>query len=172
MTPHMPSPGDLIGQLLEILDEEIRLLDLRRDQLAQLGSSLARRDETGTERLLDQIEQAQEAQQQTDARLASNRTMLAQTLGWTDGELRLADLIDALPAGVSIAVSQRRSRIIELAEQVKNENLKAAMVLAECAHLNHLMLQAIMPPATQVDTYGSGGHATWRSGAGLVDARG
>jgi hypothetical protein len=34
------------------------------------------------------------------------------------------------------------------------------------------MLQAIMPPATQVDTYGSGGHATWRSGAGLVDARG
>jgi flagellar biosynthesis/type III secretory pathway chaperone len=162
----------LIGQLLELLDEEIRILSLRQEQLARLSTCLASRDQETTERLLDEIEQTQARQQQTDARLASNRAELARMLEWDRGDLKLSQLIDALPGAVGIAVGQKRQRIIELAEKVKHENLRASMILTECAHLNQLMLQAFLPSGSQVTTYGNGGSATWRGAAGLVDARG
>jgi flagellar biosynthesis/type III secretory pathway chaperone len=172
MTPYAPSPRDLIGQLLELLDEEVRILDLRQEQLSHLSTCLASRDQQKTERLLDEIEQTQTMQQQIDARLAENRALLARMLQWERGDLKLSALIDALPGAVGIAIAEKRQRIIELAEKVKHENLRASMILAECAHLNQLMLQAFLPSASQVTTYGNGGSATWRGAAGLVDARG
>lgn len=172
MMPQTPSPRDLIGQLMDLLDEEIQVLDLRCEQLRRLSQYLAGRDEEATEQLLDEIERTQQAQQQTDARLAENRASLAEALDWDQGELKLSHLIDALPGPIGIAIAQRRERIIELANSLTHENLRASMILTECAHLNQLMLQAFLPSGSQVTTYGNGGSATWRGAAGLVDARG
>ncbi len=161
-----------IGRLLEVLDEEVVLLDLRVQQLQRLAMALAGRDEKITGALLEQIEQTQGRQEATDARLGRVRDALAGHLGWQDGPLRLGQLIGLLPGPIGLAIEQRRDRIIELADRLQRQNMQTAIMLSECVHLNRLLIQSLLPETAEVNTYGNQGSTVWRSGAGLVDARG
>jgi hypothetical protein len=160
-----------IGQMLGILDEEISLLALRRDQLEQLSRTILDRDDTAMERLLDEIEQAQQAQASADARLDAARAALAAELDVPAGELKLSGLVRRLPPHLALAVDYRRRQIIDLAQAVRRKNLEAAIILSECARINHLLMQSLFPAERSVTTYRQGGSSTWRSGAALVDAQ-
>ena len=172
MMAKTPSFESLIGQLLEVLDHEIALLALRYGQLQALEACLSSRDEARTETLLGEIEDAQAEQDRADERLAWVRSRLSPLMGRPDGKLRLGELAAQLPQTIGLAIEQRRGRIIELAGAVRSQNLRTAVVLSECAHLNHLLLQGLMPASSSVDTYASGGRSVWRSASGLIDARG
>jgi len=162
----------LIEELFDSLDEEIILLKRRIDLLKKLSPSMAGRDEHATEKVLDEIELTQVDQEQADRTLSNVRGLLADALGLDKNELKLSRLMEMLPPINCEPIRRRRKEIIELAEVLRMENLKAAVVLSECAHLNHLLMQSIMPRTSQVTTYGAGGTESWQSGASLVDAKG
>ena len=158
-----------IDELLGILDEEIELLDRKRSQLADLSAALVERDNDTTERLLEEIEQAQSAQESLDARLGGVRERLAETLGCAPHEVRLSRLAGELPLRHARAVADRRARIVDRAGALRTQHLKTALLLSECSRINGMLLQSMLPAAETVTTYGAGGTETWRGEAGLMD---
>jgi len=162
----------LIDELTGRLDEVIALLADRIDQLKRLGPSMARRDQQSTEAILDEIEITQNTQEQTDLALGYVRHKLGVVLGIEKTQLKLSGLIKILSPDNAEIIRVRREKIIELAEVLRLENLKAAVVLSECAHMNHLLMQSLMPRNSEVTTYGSSGAESWQSGPSLVDAKG
>jgi hypothetical protein len=170
MTSKKAPTDSLVGELLQVLDEEISLLDLRCEQLEKLTRTILDRDNAAMEQLLDAIERAQQAQASADARLSVVRGSLAAELDLPAKELRLSGLAQRLPDELALAVDSRRRRIIGLANAVRRKNLEAAIVLSECARINHLLMQSLFPRESSVTTYQQDGPRTWRTGAALIDA--
>jgi flagellar biosynthesis/type III secretory pathway chaperone len=158
-------------RLGELLDEESRLLELRRSQLDSLCGAVVDRDDEAVGRLLEQIEQARALQTSADAKLQSVRGHLAKVLGVPPSGMRLSVLVDRLEGPVRYELARRRERIMDLAARLQREHLRAVMLLNECARINRLLLESLLPGAETVTTYGrGGGRADWRGGASLLDA--
>ena len=159
-----------IEALSALLAEEATLLDLRRSQLASLSGAILDRDEDAVGRILDQIERAQELQAATDEGLQALRCRLAGRLGLGAGEMSLSVLIDRLDQPYRRELSARREQIIDLAERLQREHMQAVMLLNECARINRLLLESLLPSSGSVRTYSASGSDLWRTGSGLVDA--
>lgn len=169
MIPPTPAADDLLETLRGLLDEEIALLDLRRSQLSSLCGAIVDRDEDAVERLLEQIEQAQQLQTTTDGKLRDVRGRLADVLGWESGEVRLSALILHLPAERQPDLIERRERIIRRAEALQLEHLRTVVLLSECARINRLLLASLCPETEGVTTYSAAGADDWRGDAGVLD---
>ena len=172
MTEMTENLRNLTNELIDLLDIEITLLGNRVDLLTRLSPSMASRDIDATDAIMDEIEQTQAHQDKTDRALSFVRGQLARNLDLDKSDLKLSRLIEILPPVDSKSIQSRREKIIELAEALRTENLKAAVVLSECAHLNQLLMQSLTPRSSRVTTYGSGGKESWQSNAGMVDAKG
>jgi len=165
-----PGTESLLDELLGVLDAEAELLERKRRQLADLSDALVRRDDDATEGLLEQIELAGRQQESVDANLGALRRTLAGRFGCRADELRLSDLIERLPADRAAQVDTRRRRIVDLAESLRAQHLRTALLLMECARINRMMLESMLPRGDTVMTYGAGGANLWRSETGLVDS--
>ncbi len=159
---------DELTALEGLLDEQARLLDVRRSQLSSLSGAIVDQDDRAVERLLRQIEQAQQLQARTDARLASARRALAGRAGIEPDELRLGWLAQHLPGEQGERIARARQRIIDLAEALQHEHMRTVLLLSECMRINRQLLESLLPGGG-VTTYGAGGSSWYRSGAGLVD---
>jgi hypothetical protein len=158
-----------IHSLEGLLDEEAALLVLRHSQLGSLCAAIVERDESAVERILDQIEQAQELQTIGDQKVAALRDELACRLGVQARALRLSALIERLPAWCQAGMLTRRRRVLDLAERFRVQHMRTVMLLSECARINRLLLEGLFPRCQAVTTYGADGSQNWRVDAGLVD---
>ncbi|HUT02244.1 MAG TPA: flagellar export chaperone FlgN [Phycisphaerae bacterium] len=163
-------PTDPTDELARLLEAESALLDLRRSQLASLCGAIIDRDDEAVERLLDQVERAQELQSATDRELDVLRRQWAERLGCPPEEVKLSRLIAALPEPLRGALAEQRQQIIERAEGLQREHMRTVMVLTECARINRLLLESLFPESQGVTTYSAAGSDPWRPEAGLVDA--
>jgi flagellar biosynthesis/type III secretory pathway chaperone len=161
---------DQIASLARLLEEEASLLDLRRSQLASLCGAIIDRDEEAVERLLEQIERAQELQTAADEKLDAIRRKLGERLNCPGDEVKLSALIAALPQPQRTALAEQRRRIIELAERLQLEHMRTVMLLTECSRINRMLLESLFPDSQGVTTYSEAGSEPWRPEAGLVDA--
>ena len=152
-----------------LLDEEAALLVLRHSQLGSLCSAIIERDESAVERILDQIEQAQQLQTISDQKVAALRDELACQLGVDAASLRLSVLIEMLPPYCQAGVLTKRRRVLDLAERFGVQHMRTVMLLSECARINRLLLEGLFPRCQAVTTYSAGGSHTWQAEAGLVD---
>ena len=155
---------DQIASLGRLLEEEASLLDLRRSQLASLCGAIIDRDEEAVERLLEQIERAQELQ------TVAIRRKLGERLNCPGDEVKLSALIAALPQPQRAALAEQRQQIIELAERLQLEHMRTVMLLTECSRINRMLLESLFPDSQGVTTYSQAGSEPWRPEAGLVDA--
>ena len=158
-----------IGELLDALDEEIRLLELKCSQLAGLFGSLVDRDQETTEAVLEQMEQSQEPQISVDMRLGAIRRTLADAIGCETRELKLSKLISHLPPEQGRATDDRRRKIVDLTAKLRREHLQTAMLLNECIRINRTLLASILPSGDAVMTYSTEGSDIWRPETGLMD---
>jgi len=170
MTTSLSIPAALLERLEALLAEEARLLDLRRSQLASLSGAIVDRDEEAVERLLEQIERAQELQADTDGRLQALRGELAAAAGRPRAQMRLSALIGCLDGPAAEALGRQRARVIDLAGKLQQEHLRAVLLLNECARINRMLLASLMPHCQTVTTYSPDGTDDWRAGSGLLDA--
>jgi len=159
----------LIGELTTVLDEEIGLLERRCDQLRDLAEATLQRDDDGLEALLDRVERALETQAATDLKLQALRNALADAFGWSIPQMRLARLIEELPGRLAAEISYRREQILLLSERLKDQHVRTALVVSECARINRLLLESFFPEGRRVTTYSSTGASSWGLDTGLVD---
>lgn len=159
----------LVDELVESLDSEASLLELRCAQLEDLSTAALQRDEEAMEELLARIERTQLDQVRTDAKLESVRGALAAKVALPVEQLRLAWLVEQLPAAQSTVLASRRRRIIELTEQLQRRHMETAVVITECARVNGMLLESFCPSMRSVTTYGAGGKSNGRWDGGLVD---
>ena len=164
-----PLTADHIRELDSILDEEAALLVLRHSQLGSLCSAIIDRDEPAMERILHQIEQAQQLQATGDRKADALRVELAAAMGVQAQSLRLSGVIAQLPPARRAGLLAKRKRIIDLAERFRAQHLRTVVLLNECARINRLMLEALLPKCQGVTTYSAAGSNTWQGQAGLMD---
>lgn len=160
----------LVDELLAVLDEHGELLELKRSQMQELSAALLASDDSATEILLQQIEQAQRTEALLDGRLASLRDALADAFNCPVGEFKLARLIEELPSDMAAAVDARRQHIAEEVLKFRRQHLETAMLLSECARFTTLLLDCILPSGKTVITYGvNGADQQWRPESSLLD---
>ena len=159
----------LVEDLVKSLDSEASLLELRCVQLEALATAALQRDEEAMEELLAQVERTQLDQTHADIRLESIRTALGAEMAVPVERLRLAWLVEQLPARQSAILADRRARIIELTERLQRRHMETAVVITECSRVNGMLLESFCPSMRSVTTYGAGGKSSGRWASGLVD---
>ena len=159
----------LIVELTTVLDEEIGLLERRSAELADLAEATLQRDDDRLEVLLDEVERTLEVQNATDLKLQALRNALADALGWPVSQMRLSRLIEELPGGLAGEISYRREQILLLSGRLKDQHLRTALVVSECARINKLLLESFFPDGGGVTTYNSSGASSWGPESGRVD---
>ena len=169
MIPSCPVTAAHARELEGLLDEQAALLTLRHSQLGSLCSAIIDRDESAVERILEQIEQAQQLQAIGDQKVAALRDELAARLAVEARTLRLSGLIERLPPPCRQGVLAKRRRVLELAERFRVQHMRTVMLLSECARINRMLLEGLFPRCQAVTTYSPGGCQTWQAEAGLVD---
>lgn len=170
MIPQTAPPVAMIDDLLTALDEQAVGLQARLAHMDAMIVAIVHRDEDKLETLLEEMEQAGLTQPAADARLAAVRAALADSMDCPAKDLRLASLAGRLPEPQRLAVNYRRQRIAVLAEKLQHKHLQTAMLLSECARVNRLLLEAMLPEAAQPATYNANGQEVWRPPSGLLDA--
>ena len=166
----------MIAELLDLLDEEIVLLDLRRRQLEALSGAIVLRDNDRLEGLLEEIEQTLEVQASVDGKLKALRGALAEKLTapggapFRAGEVRVSAVAERLEGEQRQALEKRQRQIVHLAGELRTQHLRTAILLTECGRINRMLLEAIFPHSQSVTTYSEGGSSSWRPDTGLVDA--
>jgi flagellar biosynthesis/type III secretory pathway chaperone len=160
----------ILDELLSVLDAELGLLDVRRDQLSRLGSIVLDRRMDEAPPLLEDIEQTVRDQQRVDIRLAASRATIANHLGVDAEHLRLSQIVDLVDSRRAVEIDYRRQQIIHQTRAIQKENMRVSMMISEIGKLNRLMLEAIFPQQTRVTTYGSAGSQTWQTSQSLVNA--
>jgi len=168
MLPSVPYPA-AVEAIEALLDEEAALLDLRRGQFASLCAAIVDHDDDATERLLDQMERAQQLQDATDAKVDAARGALADAIGCPPAARRLSDLIDRVDQPERTGLAERRERVIRRIERLQREHMRAVVLLSECARINRLLTDALFPGARGLTTYSAAGRSKWHGTAGLVN---
>ena len=164
-----PGALALIDELCNVLDREIVLLDLRCIQLAGLSRASIERDDEGMETLLREIETTHLSQESTDREVDAIRRRLGRLLDWPMDRTRLGALVGALEGDRRRAVARRREQIMTLMSRLKHQHMATALVVAESARINRMLLASLCPRSSEVTTYGAGGERSWRPASPLVD---
>ncbi|MBN1554471.1 MAG: hypothetical protein JXA11_06980 [Phycisphaerae bacterium] len=170
MNPPANALHGMTPDLLALLDEEITLLGLRAKQFDDLYEAILHRRDERMETLLADMTLAQQRQAVLDDKLQAMRSMLSRALGREQQDIRLSELVGLLEETPSRQLREKRQQIILLAERLKRKHLTTAILLAESARINRLLLESLLPQTDTVTTYGAGGAKPWRTSSGLVDA--
>ncbi len=164
-----PPAKTLWNELLVILDKEIELLNRKRSELDCLTEVIVANNDRGMEKLLEQMEQTQQAQAETDIKLDALRKALANELQLPTEQVRLSSLIEQLEGDDRLAADYRRQQIVLLAEQLRRKHMETALLLMESSRINRLLLDSFFPQSQPVNTYDADGSQSWRPDTGLLD---
>jgi len=170
MIPAGPAMRQLLDGLASALDDEARLLELSRAQLAGLTQAALQRDEERLGQLLDEIQTAERFHETTERTISDVRRALADKLACSREQVTLGWLSEHLPQQERTAIQRRKDHIARLLEGLQKEHLETAMVLGECARVNRRLLEGLFPQASGTDTYTHDGHSRWRPDGGVIDA--
>ena len=164
-----PTLDRLLPDLLALLDSQVVSLGKRLGQMQELSQAMLDRSQERMDELLDEMEKAQQEQQLADIRLSAMRTTLARAVKVPVASFRLSHMLNLLPPDKSADLQFRRQQVIELAQRLRSEHMRAAVLLTEASRVNRMLLEALMGSAG-VLTYGQGGTTNWNRRHGVVNA--
>ncbi len=147
-----PTVESKITALLEVLDRDVRHLEVALSRLDLLRSLLIRRDNAALEQLLGDIRAQVEAYGVIEQERQHLRRDLALELGCTESELTLSRLKTELTGPAcseaqrrrGAAVAQRQARLRSLAGQLRREYTLTGLLLRDVARLNRSLLRAFL----------------------------
>jgi len=158
--------------LLAALDDEIALEEVAAGLLKQLSDAVLASDRPLIEALVDRATDTHALFEAAESRRRGACRALAQSLGCPRDAVTLSRLARELPAAEGRALDDRRRRIESLVTQLRRQHIRTAVLLHECARVNHELLVRLFPQMESTTVYGAGGTAGRRPGGSLVDARG
>ncbi len=139
----LPLMETTIQALLEVLDQDIRHVETVLLQLEKVRALLVNRDDVGLEKLLEDIRRQADAYAAQEQRRQTLRNDLAAQFGWSERDVTLSRLQGQLTGAGRAALVERQVRLKSLIEQLKREHMLTAVLLADCARFNRLLMQAL-----------------------------
>jgi len=166
--PARPGP-EMLQRLTESLDRQIDLLSRREAELDALRESIIANDNDRMERVLEEMARSRQCQAQADAQFQAARDELAGHLGWPAGKTRLERLLSMVGQSDRRLLAERRGQVIDLAERIRRKHRQTAVLLAECARINRMLIACLVGPDQRVTVYGQRGQQHWRGCGSLMD---
>lgn len=151
---------DKVDELLVCLDTDIENIKESLSRLNDLRRLVVKRDDASLGKLLESIRAESDSYKKNELRRQSLRKELATALDCSIEQVTLSRLDTVLPEERKVQVAERKGKLQSLAEQLKKEHLSTALLLAECARFNRLLLKSIFDLGrTGMVYYGSDGSA-------------
>ncbi|MCY2927186.1 MAG: hypothetical protein NT031_17480 [Planctomycetota bacterium] len=163
-------PDNALGQLTDALDRELAILDRREKQTDELRRAIIQADDAEMESLLERMGQTDQEQSLVDAEVGALRAAISAMIDPRGVTMKLSELARRLPPEGSRAIEGRRERIVRKIGDLRRLHVETAVLLAECARINRMLLDTMLRGGGTVATYDArGAHHRARSG-GLLSA--
>lgn len=163
-------PDNALEKLVDALDRELALLDRRERQTGELRQAIIQADDAGMESLLGRMGESDREQTTVDAEVGALRSAVSAMLDPRSPVMKLSELVKRLSPEQSGPIEQRRTLIVRRIHELRRLHVETAVLLAECARINRLLLDTVLGAKGTVVTYDArGGHHRVRSG-GLLSA--
>ena len=161
-----------VDELLAVLDKDIRNIQENLSRLNELRSLVIKRDNAALGRLLETIQNNADSLAANEAKRNSIRRELSEILDCPVEKLTLSELETVVTEDRKIRITETKTRLKSLTEELKKEYLGTVMLLSECARFNNLLLKSIFGfGKTGTATYNSSGVAKRQADAALVNVK-
>ncbi|MBN1505476.1 MAG: flagellar export chaperone FlgN [Sedimentisphaerales bacterium] len=161
-----------VGQLLGVLDEDIRHLETTLGQLDTLRSLLIKRDDAALDQLLGQIRARTETYAANERRRQALRADLALMLACDASRLTLSKLESMLPERQRAAVSTRQEKLKALVTELKREYMLTSVLVSDCSRFNQRLVRAFFGAGGQTGvTYSPSGATRKQTNATLMSLK-
>ena len=173
MTATAISIEETVGQLLTVLDEDIRYLEDTVSILDELRSLVIKRDDVGLAKLFEDIASEVESRAANESKRQAIRKSLADALGCGSiGNVTLSKLESVLPVEGAAQVTERRTKLQSLVSELRKEYSATVLLMADCARFNKLLLESIFAlNRSGPITYGADGTTRRQGDGSLVNIR-
>jgi len=159
-----------ILELLIVLKQESEAMAQVKQWLEQLREGVMQHDELGLESLLKDIQTQQGLMPRLEERRQQIRMELARILEVSFEQVTLTGLLCLLEGELHHQVTRMRDLLQSQAESLRVQHRGTAMLLADCARFNRLLLNSIFETShAQVTTYTARGHAEQKRSSDLVN---
>lgn len=138
-----------VAALLDVLDVDIRHIEISLSRLDTLRTLLIKRDDASLERLLDEIRKEADAYATNERRRESLRRAIGTRLGRNGADLTLSEVQTLVEGPSRNALQDRQARLKSLTAQLRREYTLTAMLLSDCARFNRSLMQAFFGPGSQ-----------------------
>jgi hypothetical protein len=161
-----------VDRLMDVLDRDIENLQKNLSRLDQMRSAVIKRDDVSMGRLLDEIRSESQMLQMQQSQRKLARKELAENLGCNCEDVTLTRLEEILPEGRGMILAEKKEQLRTLTTKLKREYSATAILLAECARFNRLLLKTIFGgQRAEVITYDALGSAKRQSEAAFVNLK-
>jgi hypothetical protein len=143
MKPMTIVTEEQINELLDCLDKDIKHIHKSISQLNEMRKLVIKRDDIALGKLLQNIQNETDAYKNNESNRQSIRKELANAFGFTIEQMTLSTLESSLPDAKRAQITERKTQLQSLIIGYKKEHLGTAMLLAECARFNNLLLKSI-----------------------------
>ena len=134
---------DKVDELLTFLDEDGRHIQESLLKLNELRSLVIKRDDAALGRLLESIQAESDSYRSHELKRQSIRKDLANALGCNLEQMTLSRLETNLSKEKKDQITQRKTKLKSLINELKKEHLSTALLLSECARFNNMLLKSI-----------------------------
>ena len=161
---------DKVDELLVVLDEDIENIQKNLSRLNELRSLVIKHDDAALSKLLEGIQAETGSNLRHELKRQWIRQELANALGHDIKQMTLSTLETDLPKEKQVQVTRRKAKLTSLIEKLKKEHLSTAMLLADCARFNRLLLKNVFQHANSgTVTYNPKGAAERQGGSAFVN---
>ena len=159
-----------IDALLTCLEKDVQHLQKGIWHLDELRRLVIKRDDAALGKLLEEIQTEVDDYRRHERKRQSIRRELAEACGFDPKPMTLSSLETILPKATKSRITEKKNQIRCLVKEFRKEHLGTAMLLSECARINHTLLKSLFNHS-QVESlcYNANGAAKRLTDVALID---
>ncbi len=146
-----------VEELLPILDEQVELLQQKLSLMEQMGRAVREADLKELGRLVERQASLEQAESELERRTERLREELARLSDRPADAVTLSTLVDELDEPMSIALSDRRQRLLLLVQKLRRQAATTAMLVRQAMELNEQMFRVLTGSHPDNETYSADG---------------
>ncbi len=149
---------DKINELAACLDNDCKHIHDTISQLNELRELIIRRDDAALGKMLEIVLAKSEDYRKNELNRQSIREELAKELECPVEQITLSTLEENVSETARTKLTETKSKLKSLIEELRKEHLSTALLLNECARINNMLLKSIFNMGkTDVVSYDSKG---------------
>lgn len=142
-----------LEDIMQVLDEQIQLLQQKLCVLQRMRQCVVSGDLPGLDELLRDEASLKVANEGLEQRSAQMRLQIASLMGLPPDQVTLKGLVESLDGPLSIALSDRRERLVTILQALQSESSVLAQLVRHTVELNSRVLAALGGVEFEVETY-------------------